>query len=247
MKAKAIFHTGITVSNLDRTASFLKEWFGMVEVERKSFGDKNGEPWDNPVTGIKKDLDRRLLPEAGRGHRRALAVPVAAGAAPVLYRPQRRRQRPSRLLRRRSRRLLRAPDGAGLPVRGAHPLQRRRRRKTAGRYFLLGTMTASATSSSIGKPRAHSCPRAIEKAMISGRLAPSPLAGNAGGRTRRRFRKECGMATQSGKHVSRHGDPSALDAPQLLCGRHQQDHRLLQPGRRDRRDLPHGEPAGPAF
>ena len=86
MKAKAIFHTGITVSDLDRTASFLKEWFGMVA--RQVVWRQERRPWDNPVTGIKKTRPT-LLPEAGRGHRRALAVPVAAGAAPVLHRPQR--------------------------------------------------------------------------------------------------------------------------------------------------------------
>ena len=54
MRAKGLFHTGITVSDLDRTATFLKEWFGMEEVERKSFGSKEEAVWDNPVTGIKK-------------------------------------------------------------------------------------------------------------------------------------------------------------------------------------------------
>lgn len=54
MQAKGLFHTGITVSDLDRTATFLKEWFGMEEVERKSFGDKPNATWDNPVTGIKQ-------------------------------------------------------------------------------------------------------------------------------------------------------------------------------------------------
>ena len=58
MKAKAFYHTGITVRDLDRTSAFLQEWFGMTEIERKSLGNANGEPWDNHVTGIKNTKTR---------------------------------------------------------------------------------------------------------------------------------------------------------------------------------------------